>query len=55
MIFFSEVILLSISSPSSASELVLPFFIPITGTSSDLENTRFDLIFRPKGGYIYIC
>ena len=30
------------------------FFIPITGTSSALENARFDLIFRPKGRDIYM-
>ena len=45
---FSDVILLNISSPSSTSE----FFIPITGTSSALDITRFGLIFRPNGGDI---
>ena len=30
------------------------FFIPITGPSAALENTRFYLIFKPKGGDIYM-
>ena len=34
------------------------FFIPITGTSSALEDTRFDLILDLREGiyiYIYMC